>query len=206
MPVNRIRWFVAAGLTVIVALILLITGVVSPRASAPVAAALRENAREAVVSVSGLICPICANALEAQLRKIPSVEQVTVDLNKQVARLRLGPNGDVTDEQIREVVRSAGFNVTTIAWRGEPETPSQSGTTAEFTIHGMECALCAANLARVLQEEPGVLSAAVDFEQKRAVVTYDTDKTSPEELKKTIDDFGVFRAELVSPGTPTDRQ
>ena len=75
---------------------------------------------------------------------------------------------------------------------------SMNSTSAEFSIEGMHCSLCAANLARVLEEQSGVGSARVDLENKRAVVRYDTTKTTIQQIEKTIEETGVFRAELVN--------
>ncbi|MPY89460.1 MAG: hypothetical protein GEU99_16225 [Luteitalea sp.] len=204
MRVKFIGWFVAAGGAI--ALMLLVTGVLSGPTSAPAAAAPPDGAREAVVSVSGLVCSICANSLEAHLRKMAAVDEVTVDLDKQVATLRVKPDVDVTDLQIKDVVRTAGFRVTNIEWRGEATAASGEKATATFTIDGMDCTRCAANLARLLEEEPGIAAARVDFENKRAVVDYDANTTSPEQIEQTINDLGVLRAEHVSTPATKDKE
>lgn len=83
---------------------------------------------------------------------------------------------------------------------------SANAATAEFKIDGMYCSLCAANLARVLEEQPGVLAARVDFDKKLAIVDYGAKETTAEQIEKTIDDFGAFRAELVSGPVTTSKK
>lgn len=204
MRVKFISWFVAAGGAF--ALTLLFAGIMSGRAPAPLAAASADGAREAVVSVNGMVCSICARHLESRLRKISAVNDVTVNLEKQTAALRLKPDAELTEDQISDAVRDAGFNVTAIEWRGEPKVASGTAATAEFKVDGMDCSRCAANLARVLEKQPGVVAARVDFDKKRAVITYDGKKTTVGQIEKTIEDSGVFRAELVSRPVPKDKK
>ncbi|MBI4485273.1 MAG: heavy-metal-associated domain-containing protein [Acidobacteria bacterium] len=137
------------------------------------------------MSVKGMVCSICARQLQNRLLKVAGVDGVGVDIDKQTAVLKLKPNTDLTEPQIRAAVEDAGFTVTAVTWRGESSVASRNGTTAEFKIDGMHCTLCAANLARVLKEQPGVESARVDFEKKLALVQYDATKTTTEQIEKT---------------------
>ncbi len=143
------------------------------------------------------------------------MENVTVDLEKQTATLSLKPDGDLTDDQIKEAVRDAGFNVTRIERRDQSKATSsntQSKATSshtaavEFKVDAMDCSRCAANLARALEEQPGVATARVDFEKKLAVVQYDANTTAAEQIAKTIEETGVFRTELVSRPVTKDKK
>lgn len=195
---------VATG--VAVAMTLLLAGVLSGPTTAALAAPSPEGARQAVVSVKGMACSICARHLDSRLRKMAAVDKVKVDLEKQTATLSLKPNGDLTDDDIKEAVRDAGFNVTRIERRGQAEATSSNTVAAEFKVDGMDCSRCAANLARVLEEQSGVATARVDFDKKLAVVQYDANKTTAEQIEKTIEETGVFRAELVSPPLTKDKK
>lgn len=81
---------------------------------------------------------------------------------------------------------------------GVPDGAAVNAATAEFKLDGMYCSLCAANLARVLEEQPGVVVARIDFDEKLAIVSYDAKKMRAEQLEATIEDSGVFRATLAS--------
>lgn len=61
-------------------------------------------------------------------------------------------------------------------------------------IPGMDCAACALSIQTKLQKQPGVLSARVRFDTKKAVVQYDAAKHSPEKILAAIDETG-FKAE-----------
>ena len=62
--------------------------------------------------------------------------------------------------------------------------------TAVLRIEGMNCALCPLTVRKALERVPGVLEARVDYESKRARVTYDPDKAGPEALAKAVSDAG----------------
>lgn len=60
----------------------------------------------------------------------------------------------------------------------------------EFEVVGMHCTGCSTRLEKVLNNLDGVNFAKVDFEDKRAVVEYDSDKIRMVEIKEAILDAG----------------
>lgn len=63
--------------------------------------------RTVTLKVKGMSCPLCAGAVEKQLRKIPDVRNVKVHLSKAMATVVADES--VADERIFEAVREAGF-------------------------------------------------------------------------------------------------
>lgn len=61
-------------------------------------------------------------------------------------------------------------------------------------IEGMTCHSCVQNIEQVLSEKPGVYSINVSLEQKRGVIMYDSNVTSPTALADHIDDMGFEAA------------
>lgn len=59
-----------------------------------------------------------------------------------------------------------------------------------LNIVGMTCASCAASNERALQKTQGILSASVNIATKKAMVEYDGDIISEEDVKKVIEDNG----------------
>ncbi|WBU90377.1 heavy-metal-associated domain-containing protein [Cellulophaga omnivescoria] len=58
---------------------------------------------------------------------------------------------------------------------------------AEFTIKGMTCQIgCAATIEKKLAKMEGVKSATVSFDKELAIVEYDTNSVTPEDLTKTV--------------------
>ena len=60
----------------------------------------------------------------------------------------------------------------------------------EFSVTGMSCASCAANVERALKRTPGVREAVVNLAAGRAVVTYEPGRTGPRQLAKAVRDAG----------------
>jgi len=59
-------------------------------------------------------------------------------------------------------------------------------STATLEIEGMTCGSCATAVKIVLQKTPGVAAARVSYEEKRAVVSYDAAKTTPEKIAAAV--------------------
>ena len=59
-----------------------------------------------------------------------------------------------------------------------------------LNIDGMNCNGCVASVTKILQGVDGVARVAVSLADKRAEVTFDTEKTSPEALIAAVEDGG----------------
>ena len=169
-------------------------------ATGALAAAESAETREAVVSVKGMMCSTCARGLETRLSKLGDATAAKVNLDKEQAIVSFPAETKVTDKDIEKTVKDAGFNVVNIEWR---TTGAKGGSTAsaraEFQIEGMDCERCAANLAKMLQEHPGVTSAEVDFATKIARVMYEPGRTDRNAIAKTIESLGVLKAKPIDP-------
>ncbi len=62
-----------------------------------------------------------------------------------------------------------------------------------FAVQGMDCTACAAAIESRLRSTPGVKTAHVSYEQKRADVEFDQNRVSVEQLQKAIAEAG-YRA------------
>ena len=63
------------------------------------------------VTINGMVCSFCAQGIERNLRRLPGVQGVTVDLSQHRVAIILRPDGAVEDAQIRQVIRDSGFDV-----------------------------------------------------------------------------------------------
>ncbi len=107
-------WFTRLLLVITLALVV---GV--PRWSAAQAPA--DGPTQAVVTVKGMQCPFCAYGIRKHLTKLPGANKVEVELAKSQAIVTFAADATVTDEQIQEAVRKAGFTAGTIEWRSPGE-------------------------------------------------------------------------------------
>jgi copper chaperone CopZ len=78
-----------------------------PAQSAPIAA-------DVVVSVNGLVCDFCAQAVTRSLRRRPEVNDVRVDLTSKLVSIDLRPNQNLDDAAICDIITRAGYSVTEI--------------------------------------------------------------------------------------------
>ncbi|KPK08726.1 MAG: hypothetical protein AMJ64_02665 [Betaproteobacteria bacterium SG8_39] len=72
---------------------------------------------------------------------------------------------------------------------------AQPGTAGEpkqvtLDVPSMNCSLCPITVRKALERVPGVIAARATYEPKRAEVTYDPDKVTPEALAKAVDNAG----------------
>ena len=61
------------------------------------------------VRVDGLSCPFCAYGLEKKLKKMDGVSKIEIDVENAFALLTIEEGKIVTDDNIREKVKDAGF-------------------------------------------------------------------------------------------------
>ncbi len=59
--------------------------------------------------VDGLACPYCAYGVEKKLKAIEGVEQVEVDLDKGLVKVRANEAVQLTEPQMETLFRDAGF-------------------------------------------------------------------------------------------------
>lgn len=69
------------------------------------------------------------------------------------------------------------------AFAGEPRI-------AVLDVPGMNCSLCPISVRKALTRVPGVVDASADLASKRAVVNYDPDRTTPEQLAAAVTNAG----------------
>lgn len=74
---------------------------------------------------------------------------------------------------------------------GEDKREAASGpATVTLALDGMTCASCGATIRLTLKKLDGVKDATVSFKDKRAEVTYDPARVTPDRMVKAIEDAG----------------
>ena len=73
-----------------------------------------------------------------------------------------------------------------------------------FPILGMSCASCAARVDKVLNNQPGVLEANINYATADAQIVYDTDKCSGLVLKTAVQNAGYDL--LIDAGNDTEQE
>jgi Au+-exporting ATPase len=104
--------------------------------------------------IAGMSCASCVGRVEAQLKTVPGVDTVSVNLATERADIRT--RGPIDRTALVKAVETAGYAV-------------PSGLT-ELSIDGMTCASCVGNVERALKAVPGVTGAIVNLATERASV------------------------------------
>lgn len=72
----------------------------------------RADHKSVTVHVNGMVCSFCSQGLTKKFKGEPTVSNINVDLDKKVVKLALKHDaGDLTDDKIKELISSAGYNV-----------------------------------------------------------------------------------------------
>ena len=63
------------------------------------------------VAINGMVCSFCVQGIERKLGSLPATQSVKVDIQKHLVSISLRPGGTLSDEQLRKLIRDAGFDV-----------------------------------------------------------------------------------------------
>lgn len=74
-------------------------------------AALAESAS---ITVKGMVCESCAEAVTGKLQENPAVESVSVQVNKGLVEVVLKPGATVADDTLKTLIADAGYTATEI--------------------------------------------------------------------------------------------
>lgn len=170
------------------------------RASTPTAAPFRVT-----LSVGGMTCASCSNAITSATCHLPGVSDVVVNLLGNSATLT------ATHAEVAPAVVSAiediGYTAEVVSM--EPlqsdrmlrKAPGEEGqedgqVRVELSVGGMTCASCVTTVTGLLSDIPGVAEVAVSLIGKSATALVSRRGLVPQ-LKDAIEDAG-YEAEVVS--------
>lgn len=81
------------------------------------------------IEVKGLACPFCVQGLEKHLKKLKAVEGATTDLKKGEAVVHLKAGQTVTEKELQQAVKKAGFTAGKIRFQKEGAPPASEKPT-----------------------------------------------------------------------------
>ena len=127
-----------------------------------------------------LDCMECAAKMEGKIREMPSVFFASVSFTKKELRVISKENPDNLIPQLLSVCRTVDENIGIVP-------PSDKGDfkTEIYEIPTLDCAACAVKLEKLVNRQPGVLSASISFATKTMKLTAkDPDSLIPELTRK----------------------
>lgn len=160
-----------------------------------------------MLRVKGMHCRSCVVNIQDNVSKLPGVSAVEVFLEKEKASICYDPLRISVPELQRAIEALPPGNFKTEPWDScAPSLPFTSPPTASsasqlcFTqplsfvvkihIEGMTCNSCVQSIEGMISQRKGVTSTRVSLVDHQGTFEYDPLLTSPEELRKAIEDMG----------------
>lgn len=78
------------------------------------------------IDLSGLTCSFCVYGLKKNLEKHADVEKADISLKQNKTRVHLKPSARVTEEELKEIIKDAGFGSGESQHIGRAEHPCDS--------------------------------------------------------------------------------
>lgn len=116
----------------------------------------------------------CALIVDKGLAEIDGIDSHKVELNNRRAVLTLSDN-EVLPKAVK-TVQDLGYGVTTVK--------------KSFPVLGMSCASCASSAQSILEHEPGVITASVNYGTGNLQVEYLPNMTGALQLQKAVQSVG----------------
>lgn len=116
----------------------------------------------------------CALIVDKGLAEIDGIDSHKVELNNRRAVLTLSDN-EVLPKAVK-TVQDLGYGVTTVK--------------KSFPVLGMSCASCASSAQSILEHEPGVITASVNYGTGNLQVEYLPNMTDALQLQKAVQSVG----------------
>ncbi|EFH87550.1 heavy metal translocating P-type ATPase [Ktedonobacter racemifer] len=137
-------------------------------------------------SVEGMTCAACAMRIEKGLKKLPGVNEASVNLASEMASVAFNPQ-QVDFAQMAQKVDALGY-------KAIPPVAAVTAAPQEaqilFAVEGMTCASCAMRIEKGLKKLPGVHTANVNLASEQATVAYDPTQAQPEQMVQKVDALG----------------
>ena len=147
--------------------------------------------QEIDLPVTGMTCASCVRTVERTLKKTEGVEDATVNLATERARVAYDP-AQVDVNKMIDRISKAGYGVAT--------------ATMELPITGMTCASCVRNVERAIGRQPGILSVNVNLATEKATVTYLPGSVRRGDIIRAVEKAGYGVLDLTGTEAPEDAE
>ena len=137
---------------------------------------------EITIPVTGMTCASCATTIEKALSESPGVSQARVNLASEKAFIEYDL-GKVDTKALIDTILDMGYGV--------------AAEKISFSVGGMTCASCVANVENTLAKVPGVISASVNLASEKATVQYLAGEATMADFRRAVEGAGwSIRAEI----------
>lgn len=133
-----------------------------------------EDRKKTTLDITGMTCAACANRVEKNLNKMSDVD-ANVNVTTEKATIEYNPH-TLSTSDITKNIEKTGYGV--------------HMEKTELDVIGMTCAACSNRIEKVLNRTDGVTSANVNLTTENAVVFYNPNEVSVEDLIQKVQKIG----------------
>ncbi len=148
----------------------------------------------AVLALEGMTCASCAMRIEKGLKKIPGVQDASVNLATEQATVTYDPVQTGLEQMVQKVDAVGYKAIPIVLPASRLTTPVKSEREGEsrvvLDLEGMTCASCAMRIEKGLKKVSGVKDASVNLATEQAAVTYDPVQTNLEQMVQKVEAVG----------------
>ncbi|KAL1857913.1 hypothetical protein Plec18167_001683 [Paecilomyces lecythidis] len=143
---------------------------------------------EARLSIGGMTCASCSNAITSEVQQLDCVTSVTVNLLTNSATLVFtGLKGNI--DKIIEHIEDIGYEASLDELHAK-RRPSQEEYDARISITGMTCGSCSSAITREVEQLDFVKEISVNLLAHNATLTYTGPKSNIDKIISQIEDIG----------------
>lgn len=128
-----------------------------------------------ILPIEGMESEHCSMIIDKGLRRLPEITTLKVELNNRRALIETPDVLTAIPDAVR-TIRELGYGVTTVR--------------KTFPVLQMTCASCAVSVESIVQTQPGVVAASVNFAGATLQVEYLPTITNPEALRAAVQNIG----------------
>lgn len=135
----------------------------------------KENNHSVYLPLEGVESEHCALIVDKGLSKVNGITAHKIELNNNRAVISTTDEVEVVPKAVK-AIRDLGYNVDTVK--------------KAFPVLNMTCASCASSSQSILENQPGIVSVAVNYANATAQVEYVPTITDPQKLKAALQSVG----------------
>ena len=131
--------------------------------------------KTATFGITGMTCASCAGIVEAAIAALPGVQETSVNLATEKARVVYDPS-QTSPGNVQAAVRNAGYDIAV--------------DQVSIGVKGMTCASCVKVVEDSLMAVDGIFSASVNLATEKVSVRYNPEQVTVPVMKAVITDAG----------------
>lgn len=125
------------------------------------------------IKIEGMHCASCANRVERIVSRLDGVDAASVNFATETLSVQYQEDM-INQANIEEAIIEAGFGI------------RKDIKTYVYKVEGMHCVACADRLEKIMNKEPGVEKATVNFASEKLVISIDEDKIQLGSIKEKV--------------------